>query len=83
MDGEQTIRDLGLDKVLLPEVKKCILEMQFYFFQIYTKNGHTSAFPYNGVELRAEEGLCVVKDVFHHHRLDTHLHEGRCAAEAG
>lgn len=43
----------------------------------------TCAFPYDGIKFRAEEGLRVVEDELHHHRLDAHLHERRCAAKTG
>lgn len=43
----------------------------------------TCAFPYDGIEFRAEESLSVVEDELHHHWLDTHLHERRCATKTG
>ena len=43
----------------------------------------TCAFPYDGIKFRAEEGLRVVEDELHHHWLDAHLHERRCAAKTG
>lgn len=43
----------------------------------------TSTFPYDRVKFGAEESLCIIEDEFHHHRLDTHLHERGCAAKAG
>lgn len=43
----------------------------------------TCAFPYDGVEFWAEESLSVVEDEFHHHWLDTHLHECCCATKTG
>ncbi len=45
--------------------------------------GPTCAFPYDGIELGAEESLSVVEDELHHHRLNTHLHEGCRAAKTG
>lgn len=43
----------------------------------------TCAFPDDGVEFRTEQGLGVVEDELHHHRLDADLHKRRRAAEAG
>lgn len=80
MDGEQTSRDLGLDKVLLPKSE----ERQRSPWTTTTYHHRpTCAFPDDGVELGTEQSLGVVEDELHHHRLDANLHERRRAAEAG
>lgn len=90
MDGEQTSRDLGLDKVLFPK-------REIFCFVLFIIKSHsqpqnrcglllslrqpTCAFPYDGVEFGAKKSLGVVEYELHHHRLDSHLHEGRRAAK--
>lgn len=88
MDGEQTSRDLGLDKVLFPGRKIFLLVLFLQVSRPQTRcclleplRQPTCAFPYDGVEFGAEKSLGVVEDELHHHRLDAHLHEGRRAAE--
>lgn len=43
----------------------------------------TSSFSYECAQLSAKKNIDVVEDELHHYRLDPHLHEGCCAAEAG
>lgn len=87
VDGEQTSRDLGLDRVLFPK-----REIFVVFFKsrsqpqrrrrlLLSRRRPTCAFPYDGVEFGAKKSLGVVEYELHHHRLDAHLHEGRRAAK--
>lgn len=90
VDGEQTSRDLGLDKVLFPkrEISCFVLFIIKSHSQPQNRCGlllslcqPTCAFPYDGVEFGAKKSLGVVEYELHHHRLDSHLHEGRRAAK--
>lgn len=99
VDGEHTSRDLGRDKVAWPTDARCrktlIGNMSLNSWcwklsiqwcrkrKLFSPVFITCAFTDQSAEFGAEEDINVIEDELHYHWLNAHLHEGRCATEAG